>query len=98
MKKLIATVLAAFSINAAANTVNLPARCVPTKSVEDLVKKFKEEAVLIGLDGSQNLEGVTFLVFLNKTTGSYTVVLTTASGETSCVIAYGRQGRIVHSN
>ena len=98
MKKLLVAALAAFSINATANTVNLPARCVSTKSVEDLVKKYREDPVFVGLDGTQNLEGITFLVFFNRVTGSYTVVLTNASGETSCVIAMGTKGRVIHNN
>lgn len=99
MKKLItAALLSVVTLTASANTVNLPARCVATKSVEDLVKKYREEAVFVGLDDTQNLEGITFLVFFNRTTGSYTVVLTNASGETSCVIAMGTKGRVVHNN
>jgi hypothetical protein len=70
--------------------VDITAVCYTKQTLEEKLKKFGEEPMIIGkryLSGNET--GVATVVYINRTTGSYTIVEMDSTA--SCVISMGTE-------
>jgi hypothetical protein len=64
--------------------------CFPIKTLlKDLYNKYGEEPMVVGVDG--NMEEVGMALYVNRETGSYTVI--EFDSEAGCILSVGRNVR-----
>jgi hypothetical protein len=77
--------------------VNLPVRCETPEIVANILEKYQEKLVFIGLDNQHNVQNLNLSVFLNKETKTYSVFFTVPDKRLICVLSSGDVGELVDS-
>ena len=101
MKKLLAILASVFvfsSAQAQEKKIMLPMTCTSIEFVEQVLKKYKEEQLFIGQDNTHDVPDLNIMVFLNKKTGSYSLLLMAANTNMICIVSSGEKGRLLYKD
>lgn len=101
MKKLLAILASVFvfsSAQAQERKIMLPMTCTSVQFVEQVLKQYKEEQLFVGQDTTHDVSDLNVMLFLNKTTGTYSLLFITSNANLICVVSSGEKGRILYKD
>lgn len=79
----------------AQNKVNLPVICPAPQKITEVLTNFKEEIIFAGADTIHNVDRLTTILYLNKETKTYTLLLVAPGEKITCVISSGEMGELI---
>lgn len=84
------------STYSAPKKINLPVPCFETKEVSKILEQHKEEYLFLGIDNMHGVKNLTTILFYNKETKTYSVILSVQDNDLACVITSGMDGTMLN--
>lgn len=99
MKKILTAILTLFFVcsSSAEKRVNLSVLCEKPDFVQSIIKKHKEDQLFVGQDDIHGVPGMNTLIFLNKETGTYSLLFIVPNTDVICIVGSGIKGRLIYN-
>lgn len=101
MKKFLIVLVSFFvfaNAHAQSKKIMLPMTCESVEFVEKVLNQYKEEQLFVGQDNSHNIPDLNVMLFLNKNTGTYSLLILVSSVNMLCVVSSGEKGKMLYND